>query len=42
MMVPVSSIEGIEVYKGAAQLPAEFGGSNSMCGVVAIWTKRGE
>ena len=37
----VSPIEigGVEVYKGAASLPAEFSGPNSRCGVVAIWTK---
>lgn len=37
----VSPVEigGVEVYKGAASLPAEFGGSSSRCGVVAIWTK---
>lgn len=32
-------IEGIELYRGAAELPAEFGGVNSGCGVVAIWTR---
>ena len=32
-------IGGIEVYTGAASLPAEFGGSDSRCGAVVIWTK---
>lgn len=32
-------VAGIEVYKGAASLPAEFSGSDSRCGVVAVWTK---
>ena len=32
-------VAGVEIYKGAASLPAEFSGSNSQCGVVAIWTK---
>lgn len=37
----VSPVEigGVEVYKGPASLPAEFGGAGSRCGVVAIWTK---
>jgi len=35
-----SQIEGVEVYKGAAQLPAEFGGSDAECGVIAVWTRR--
>lgn len=37
----VSPVEigGVEVYKGAASLPAEFTGPGSRCGVVAIWTK---
>ncbi len=29
----------LQVYKGAASLPAEFGGSDSQCGVVVVWTK---
>ena len=32
-------VAGVEVYKGPASLPAEFGGSDSRCGVVAVWTK---
>lgn len=32
-------IAGVEVFKGAASLPAEFTGPGSRCGVVAIWTK---
>ncbi len=32
-------IAGVEVYKGAASMPAEFTGSGSRCGVVVIWTK---
>lgn len=32
-------VAGVEVYKGGASLPAEFGGSASGCGVVAVWTK---
>ncbi len=34
-----SEIAGVEVYMGPASLPAEFGGSDSGCGAVAIWTK---
>jgi len=36
-----SEVEAIEVYKGAASLPAEFGGSSGRCGVIVIWTRRG-
>ena len=32
-------IAGVEIYRGAASLAAEFGGSDSRCGVVAVWTK---
>ncbi|TVP76683.1 MAG: hypothetical protein EA352_05330 [Gemmatimonadales bacterium] len=35
-------VEAIEVYRGVAALPAEFGGSSSQCGVVAVWTRRGQ
>ena len=32
-------VGGIEVYKGASSLPAEFGGTVAPCGAVAIWIK---
>ncbi|WP_419164196.1 carboxypeptidase regulatory-like domain-containing protein [Candidatus Palauibacter sp.] len=32
-------VAGIEVYKGLASLPAEFGGFRNRCGAVVIWTK---
>lgn len=34
-------IEAIEVYRGAAQIPAQFGGMEARCGVVVVWTRRG-
>ncbi len=34
-------VEGIELYRGAAEMPAEFGGIQAACGVIAIWTKSG-
>jgi len=37
-VLPVA-VGGIEVYAGAAQLPAEFGGANARCGAIVIWTK---
>jgi hypothetical protein len=40
---PVAPIEimGIEVYAGAAQVPAEFQRLANSCGAIVIWTKRG-
>ena len=35
----VSDLEAVEVYKGAATLPGEFGGSQGTCAVV-LWTRR--
>ncbi|WP_419936638.1 carboxypeptidase regulatory-like domain-containing protein [Candidatus Palauibacter sp.] len=37
-VMPVE-IAGVEVYKGLASLPAEFGGHANRCGVVLVWTK---
>lgn len=34
-------IEAIEVYAGSAQIPAQYGGSDSGCGVVLIWLRTG-
>lgn len=32
-------IAGVEIYRGASSLAAEFGGSTGRCGAVAVWTK---
>ena len=38
----VSQLEGIEVYAGSADTPAELMGSGGgACGTVALWTRRG-
>jgi hypothetical protein len=36
---PPLSIEGIEVYKSASEIPADFRTRDSMCGLIAIWTR---
>ncbi|WP_419856744.1 carboxypeptidase regulatory-like domain-containing protein [Candidatus Palauibacter irciniicola] len=38
-LVRPHEIAGVEIYRNAASLPGEFGGSDSQCGIVAIWTK---
>jgi Carboxypeptidase regulatory-like domain len=35
----VNSLEGIEVYRGAAQEPIELQKTNSACGAVLLWTR---
>jgi len=40
-LVNPAAVEGIEVYRGQATMPAEFMNQYSRCGVVAIWTRRG-
>jgi len=34
-------VAGIEVYRGVAQTPLEWGGLNGTCGTLLIWTKLG-
>jgi hypothetical protein len=34
-----SDVEGVEVYKGLAEYPAEFASPDARCGVVAVWTR---
>jgi hypothetical protein len=41
IMVQVVDIGAIEVYPGGASVPPQFGGRESACGVVAIWTRQG-
>jgi Carboxypeptidase regulatory-like domain len=36
---PINDVYGIEVYRGAGEVPAEFAGSNAACGVIVVWTK---
>ena len=36
---PIIDVYGIEVYRGAGEIPAEFAGSNAGCGVIGVWTK---
>ncbi len=35
----VQDLMAVEVYKGGATTPAQFGGSNSSCGTVLLWTR---
>lgn len=39
--VSLLSVEGIEIYRGLASVPAEFLNQDAECGVIAIWTRRG-
>lgn len=34
-------IEAIEIYRGAASVPGEFGGGDAACGAIILWTRRG-
>ena len=34
-----SELEGIEIYKSASEIPASFRSRDTMCGVIAVWTR---
>jgi hypothetical protein len=36
---PIRDVYGIEVYRGAGEIPGEYAGSNAACGVIVLWTK---
>ena len=38
-VVNPGQIEGIEVYRGPSEIPVQYNDSNSMCGVIVIWTR---
>jgi outer membrane receptor protein involved in Fe transport len=37
-LIPIESIRGIELYSGAATVPAELKAARSSCGTLAVWT----
>ncbi len=41
-VVSPGSIMGIEVYSGLSTVPAEFLSPEAVCGVVVVWTRRGD
>lgn len=41
-MVSPGSVEGIEIYRGMSTVPPEFLNADAACGVIAVWTRRGE
>lgn len=40
-LVSPLDLEGMEVYRSAAQAPAEYGGLRGGCAVILLWTRRG-
>lgn len=38
----VMDMEGIEYYRGGAPLPTEFSMRHADCGVLVLWTRRGQ
>jgi len=36
---PIRDVYGIEIYRGAGEVPGEYAGSNAGCGVIVLWTK---
>lgn len=35
----IRDVYGIEVYRGAGEVPGEYAGSDAGCGVIVVWTK---
>lgn len=36
------NIEGIEVYRGASEVPSKFTSAGSACGVILLWSRKGD
>ncbi|MFL5539767.1 MAG: TonB-dependent receptor [Longimicrobiaceae bacterium] len=39
-IVSPEQVEAVELYGSAAEIPAEYNGSDAACGVILIWTRR--
>jgi hypothetical protein len=40
-VVSIHDLEAIEAYRGGSQIPAQYSGAQSACGVILLWTRRG-
>lgn len=40
-ILPPTDIEAIEVYRSPSEAPAQYGGANSGCGIILVWTRKG-
>ncbi|MCU0648593.1 MAG: Plug and carboxypeptidase regulatory-like domain-containing protein [Gemmatimonadaceae bacterium] len=40
-LIPPTEVEAMEVYPRASGVPSEFRGTQSACGVIVIWTRKG-
>ncbi len=41
-MVDPSTLAAVEIYRGPAEIPGEFIDSDSKCGIILLWTRRGD
>lgn len=39
--INISSLDAVEVYASAAEVPVEYAGQSADCGVILLWTRRG-
>lgn len=39
--INTSSLDAVEVYASAAEVPAEYAGQAADCGIILLWTRRG-
>ncbi|HEX2092976.1 MAG TPA: TonB-dependent receptor [Longimicrobiaceae bacterium] len=37
--IQARDVEGLEIYRGASEIPPEFNRRNAACGVIAVWTR---
>ena len=41
VIVPLETLAAAEVYRRAAEVPLQYGGTGAACGVILFWTKEG-
>lgn len=41
-LIHPSEVKAVEIYRGPSEIPGQYLDSNARCGIILIWTRRGD